>query len=405
MKIAQSKLAIHGGEKVRTEPMPYRQQFGPAELEMVTRVFHESWEKGLDFGYQGEWETRYTESFCRFQGGGFADAVCTGTAAVYLALQALGIEPGSEVIVSPVTDPGSISAVVLQGCRLRIADAEPDSFNVGPEQFEAALTDRTRAAVITHMAGIPVDIVSIMKIARRRGIRIVEDCSQAHGARIRGKRVGRFGQTAAFSTMFSKAHSTGGCGGLVFTEDPDLYWRIRSLADRGKPFCKPDYDPKDARLNLYPALNYNLDELSCAIGLSTLSRLDEIIRRRLDIIERINEGLASSTVVQPCRWRPEVVPSPFFHTLRVDTNRLRVSKEQFARAVAAEGISVNPQYKFVVGEWPWIQPYVNGPAQTPNATAFRDQTFNILFHENYGQREIEDILESIRKVETAFTKH
>lgn len=402
MNIAQSDLAIHGGPKVRNRPMPYRRQFGPAELEMVTRVFHESWDKGVDFSFQGEWERRYTDSFCAFQGGGFADAVCTGTAAVYLALQGLGIEPGSEVIVSPVTDAGSISAVIQQGYRMRIADAEPDSFNIGPEQFEAALTDRTRAAVLTHMGGIPLDIEPIRQIALKRGILLVEDCSQAHGACIRGKRVGRFGQTAAFSTMFSKAHSTGGCGGLIFTEDPDLYWKMRSLADRGKPFRKPDYDPKDPRWNLHPALNFNLDELSCAIGLSTLSRLEDTICRRIDIIERINEGLVSSTVVQPCRWRPEVVPSPFFHTLRVDTDRLRVSKEQFARAVAAEGININPHYKFVVAEWPWIQPYLNGPAHTPNATAFRDQTFNILFHERFEERDIDDILESIRKVETVY---
>lgn len=178
--------------------MPPRQQFGQAELDMVTQVFQDSWEKGVDFGYQDDWENRYTDTFCRFQGGGFADAVCSGTAAVYLALQALDIKPGCEVMVSPVTDPGSISAVVLQGYRIRVADAEPDSFNIGPDQFEAALTDETRAAVLTHMGGIPLDIEPIRQIAPKRGILLVEDCSQAHGARIRGKRVGGFGQTAAF---------------------------------------------------------------------------------------------------------------------------------------------------------------------------------------------------------------
>lgn len=393
------QLAIEGGDKVRSQPMPYRRQFGQAELDMVTQVFHDSWQKGVDFGFQDIYERRYTEAFCTLQGGGYADAVSSGSVAIYLAIKALDLPPGSDVIVSPVTDPGCVSAILLQGFKLVIADSEPDSFNAGPEQFEKAITERTQAAVLTHLGGHPVEMDPIRQIASRHGIRLIEDCSQAHGALYQGKRVGRFGHIAAFSTMFSKSHASGGCGGLVYTENEELYWRVRSLADRGKPFHDPNYDPKNPCEFLFPSLNYNLDELSCAIGLSTLSRLEETISRRLEIAHLINEGLAQCKAVHPCSARPNQLPSLFFHTVQVDIDKLQCSKEEFARAIAAEGISINPHYRYVLAEWPWVRPYCVQAAQTPNAVSFRDRTFNILFHERYTEDDIADVIASIQKVE------
>ena len=398
--INRSELAINGGPKVREKPLPYRKLFGEDELEIVTKVFEDSWREGVDFGYQGKYEKLYTDRFCEFQGGGFADAVSSGTVAIYLALKALDIEPGSDVIVSPVTDPGSVASIIMAGMNPVIADAKPNSFNVGPDEFEEALTPNTRAANLTHLGGHPIDMDPILEIAHARGIRIVEDCSQAHGALYKGKRVGRFGDLAAFSTMFSKNHATGGCGGLVYTENEDYYWLIRSLADRGKPFHRPDFDPKNPSEFLFPALNFNLDELSCAIGLSTLSRLQETIDKRYEIARGIDAALEESLVVFPCHPQPDCQPSLFFHTVEVAVDKLRVSKKEFAEAVAAEGIGINPDYKYVVSEWKWIQRYLQNNKKTPNAIDFRNRTFNILFTEQFTDTEIEDIIKSILKVES-----
>ena len=397
-------LAINGGPRVRSRPMPSRRLFGEAELEIVRQVFEESWRTGVDFSFQGRYEELYTSAFCEFQGGGFADAVSSGTAAVYLALQALDIPPGSEVVISPVTDPGCVAPVVLQGHRVVIADSSPDSFNIGPDEFERALTHKTRAAVLTHSGGYPVDIQPIVEIARSREIKIVEDCSQAHGALYKGKRVGRFGDVAAFSTMFSKNHATGGCGGIVYTEDKEIYWKVRALADRGKPFDRPDFNPKDPSQFLFPALNFNLDELSCAIGYSTLARLPETIEKRNVIAARIDAGLRKSLVVSPCRKPQDCNPSPFFHSVAVDVDSLDVSKIEFAEAVAAEGMPINPHYRYVVSEWPWLKPYLTHKKNTPNAIRFRDRSFNILFHERYTDGDIDDIIDAILKVEAHLTK-
>ena len=381
--------------------MPYRKLFGEDELEIVVKVFEDSWQQGVDFGFQGKYEILYTDAFCEFQGGGFADAVSSGTAAIYLALMALDIEPGSDVIVSPVTDPGGVAPIITAGMTPVIADSSPDSFNIGPDEFERALTPDTSAAILTHVGGNPIDMDPILELARSKEIKIIEDCSQAHGTVYRGKRVGRFGDIGAFSTMFSKNHSTGGCGGLVYTENPDYYWLVRSLADRGKPFSSPDFDSKDPSESLFPALNFNLDELSCAIGLSTLSRLQETIDKRYQIARRMGEALQQSSVVFPLQTPLDCTPSLFFYTVEVAADRLRVSKEEFAKAVAAEGIDVNPHYRYLVSEWKWLQKYLKSEAQTPNAKRFRDRSFNILFNERYAEEEIRDITASILKVESA----
>lgn len=396
----ESDLAINGGLKIRERPMPPRVLFGVQEMEAVISVFQDSWTRGRDFSYQWKFEERYTDKFCEIQGGGYADAVCSGTVAVYLALLALDLPLGSDVIVSPVTDPGSISPVIIAGMNPIVADSEPNSFNVGPDEFEKALTPNTRAANLTHLGGYPCDMDPILEIARARDIKIIEDCSQTHGALYKGKRVGTFGDIAAFSTMYRKSHATGGCGGIVYTRDEDLYWRARSLADRGKPFNTPNFNPKNPAKFLFPALNLNLDELSCAIGLSTLSHLQETIDKRFVIIQKIDAALAASSVVFPCCHPPDCIPSIYFHTVEIAVDKLKVSKREFAEAVAAEGISVNPHYQNSVSEWDWV----GSKTQTPNAGNFRDRTFNILVTEKYMDRDIRDIIASILKVESVYAR-
>ncbi len=405
MTINSSELAINGGLKLREKPLPYRKLFGEAELSMVKKVFEDCWQVGVDFGYQGKYEELYTKKFCEFQRGGFADAVSSGSAAVYISLRALQIDVGSDVIISPITDPGSVSAVILNGMNPVIADSKTDDFNIGADEFETALTPKTHAAVLTHLGGHPIDIDAILDIANSKGIKIVEDCSQAHGALYKKKRVGRFGDVAAFSTMFSKNHATGGCGGVVYTENEEYYWLIRSLADRGKPFHYENFDPKNSNKFLFPALNFNLDELSCAIGYSTLSRLQNTIETRYKIAQKIDNALKDSSVVHPCKLdNVNCNPSLYFHTVQVDIDKLKVSKKEFAEAVAAEGIWVNPHYQFLVSEWGWLNNYLNEKPIAQNAKKFIDKTFNILFNENFSDQDIEDIINCILKVESVLAK-
>jgi len=404
MKI--STLAIDGGKPVRQKPLPPRKVFGKSELRMVKRVFEDSWKLGVDFGFQGKFEEQFTKNFCQFQNeSGFADAVSSGGAAVYIALKALDIELGSDVIVSPVTNPGGIMPVAVQDVKLIIPDSEPNSFNISPKEFEKAITPKTRAAVLTHLGGNVIDLDPILEIAKSRGIKIVEDCAQAHGAMYKGKRVGTFTEIAAFSNGFSKTLAAGGVAGIIYTKNEDLYWKVRSIADRGKPFHKPNFDFRMTTDYLFPAQNFNADEISCAIGTSVLSRLQEIINKRHKIAKKIDLSLKVSKVVSPANLElSNCSSSIFFHTVAVDIDKLKVSKIKFASALAAEGIAINGDYRDITCEWKWISKHVRKYKKTPNALNFRDRSFNILFHEQYGDKEIEDIISSIQKVEKYYMK-
>ena len=412
-----ARLAIDGGTPVRAKPMPERGLIGPAEKKAVVALLDDSIRTGKASGYNGPSEQQYEKDFARFMGGGFADGVNSGTNAVYCALGALQLKPFSEVIVPPITDPGGTMPVPLLGCSPVVADADPRSYNTSARQIRPLITARTRAIVVAHIGGEPVEMEPILRLARKHNLYVVEDCAQAHGARIHGQRVGTFGHIAAFSTMFGKHHCTGGQGGVVYTRDEELHWRARRFADRGKPFHLPG-----AAGNVVAGLNCNLNDLSAAIGSVQLQKLPDILRRRHAIGEAVKRGLRGSGAVS-IGWQPAGSWCVYwFLRLRVDERALTVSKEQFCAALAAEGMPVTPSYRHIPCEAPWFQkravfgrsgfpwssPQYHGPKnpcfRIANAIRVADTHFNLAVHENYGPREIRDILRAIGKVENAYRK-
>ncbi|MBE3088867.1 MAG: DegT/DnrJ/EryC1/StrS family aminotransferase [Actinobacteria bacterium] len=397
-------LAINGGKKVRKRDLPPRKAFGLNELESIVQLFKLYNKKGVDFGYQGYFEKRYTRDFVKYMGGiGYADVVCTGTAAIYVSLASLQLSPGTHVLVSPVTDPGTINAIILNQLVPVLVDAENNSFNIDPFDFKNRITEKTKAAIIVHVAGKAAKVDLICDIAKKERIIIIEDCSQAHGAKLKNKLVGNFGDIAVFSTMYRKNHATGGCGGVIYTKNKDLYNLARSYADRGKPFHSLNFNEKDPSTFLFPALNLNIDELSCAVGISTLKKLNTTIKKRISFLKKLEKSLLEKS--RCCKLsKISNFDSPFFHPIEIDLTKISCSKEQFALSVVSEGININPNYKYVVCEWPWVKQYLFDDYYCTQAINYRMNSFNLLFNENYGDQEINDIIKAIVKVENYFLK-
>jgi len=412
-----AKLAIHGGPKTRTEPWPARSLIGAEERDAVVALFDQAIASGSAPGYNGPAEQAYCEAFAESLGGGFADAVNSGTTALYCALRALGLEPFTEIIVSPITDPGGMMPIPLLGCIPIVADAEPGRYNTGPEPIAELISPLTRAIVVAHIGGEPVDMPGVMALAREHGIPVVEDCAQAHLATLHGQPLGSFGDLATFSTMFGKHHCTGGQGGLVFTRSEDLYTRVRHAADRGKPFGLPE-----ASTNCMASLNFNLDELGCTIGLCQLRKLPAIARRRREVVARLTEAFANVEAIIVPPQIPGAEPSYWFWRLEVAADRVTCDKAAFCAALAAEGIPLNPSYRHLphTMDWyrdravfgtsglPWTSPLYKGDPDRafpcPNALAATDHQFNLGIHESWGDREIADTLAALRKVETAYLR-
>ena len=399
-RVADWKLAVQGGKPVRTAPMPRRIAMGDGELAMLNEALQAYRAEGLDPGYQGVYEKRYTDAFVHLMGGGYADAVATGTASIWLSIAALDLPKGSEVIVSPITDPGTLGSIILNGLTPRLADARPGLYNMGAAQVEARLGPKVSAVCVVHSGGQATEVDRIVSLVRPKGIRVVEDCSQSHGASINGRPIGTFGDIAAFSTMYRKPHMTGGSGGVVYTRDLGLFRQALAHADRGKPRWDASFDDRNPENYLFPALNWNTDELSCAIGIASLSRLQDTIRARLAFIAELASLVADlDTMFSLYPWTPR--DSPFILQVFVDPKRTTASKIEVSQALRAEGIDLNPHYRYVVWDWPWIRPYLADDFDTPVARDVRDRSFCLYLNENYGEAEAADIAAAMLKVHRA----
>lgn len=412
-----ANLALNGGPKTRTQPFPARKLYGPEERDAVMALMDQAIEETSNhLGYNGPMEKAYCDDFVEMMGGGFADGVNSGTNAVYAAIAALELEPLSEVIVPAITDPGGVMPVGLVGCVPVPADSEPGYYNISVEQIRAVLTERTKAILLTHIAGIPVDMDPILELAAARGIAVVEDCAQAHHAKYKGRFCGTIGDIAAFSTMFGKQHASGGQGGIVYTRREDLYWKARRYADRGKPFGL-----EGQRENIACSINANMDELHAVIGRANLAKLPGFIHRRRKFMARVLNQCRDLKAVRFCEERPGDEASYWFATYQLEVEKLTVDRNEFARAMGAEGIPC-AGYPFFPTRMPWARdrcpacgkhdpcsldgcPRQNPQlVELPNATAFEASSLRFQFHEGWTEDDADDVAAALHKVEQAFLK-
>jgi dTDP-4-amino-4,6-dideoxygalactose transaminase len=414
----QDALALYGGARLRVAPFPQRGNIGPDEKAAVDALFDRAIATGVAPNYNGEEENAYCAEFADFLGGGYADAVNSGTSAIYVALKSLNLPPFSEVIVAAVTDPGGLMPIPLLNLIPMVADAMPGSYNTGPEQVEALISPLTRAILVAHIAGEPADMAGIMALARKHQLPVIEDCAQAHGARINGRMVGTFGDMAAFSTMSGKHHTTGSQGGVVFTKQEALYQEARRNSDRGKPF----FLPPDST-NPVASLNLNLNDIAATIGRVQLRKLPDSNNRRQIIVSKLGEGIDDLATVSlpPLIAGGESVY--WFLRMRFHAGKATCDKATYTQALIAEGLPINPSYRaalphtqrwfeerrvFGAPGYPWSSPDYKGEAQRrfpcPNAHAVMEDHFNLHFHENWGEQEVEDAIAIFQRVDAYFRR-
>lgn len=414
---SSEQLAVNGGTPTRTAPWPIRHLYGQEEKQAAMRLFDKCIESGGIIGYNGEEEEGYCNEFAAFLGGGFADGVNSGTTALYVALRALELQPFTEVITPPITDPGGCMPVPLLNLIPIPADAAPGSYNAGPEQIEARITERTSAIIAAHISGHACDMAGIMAVARKHNLPVIEDCAQAHGATYHGKPLGTLGNVAAFSTMSGKHHSTGPQGGVVFTTDEKLRFKIRQASDRGKPFGEAN--PTG---NTMASLNLNSNDLAAAIGRVQLKKLPGILAGRQKFAKLVAKGCESLGTVSVNTGLPNTEGAYWFMLLKLELDKLSVDKATFAKAMNAEGIPCGAGYyhaptenpwavnKKVFGQpgYPWTSPDYKGDANAvyalPNAKASDATHVTIAMHERCGEKEAADVIAALTKLEAAYGK-
>ncbi len=297
--------------------------------------------------YGGVEVDTYEKEFAAHVGTRYGTAVSSGTAAIHTAIAALDLPPGSEVICPPITDPGGVTPILFQLAIPVFADTDRRTFNVSPEGIRKAISPRTKAIIVAHIAGEPCEMDAIMALANEHGLPVIEDVAQAHDATWKGRPCGSFGALSAFSLMSGKHHTSGGQGGMVLTNDENLYWRAKSFADRGKDYGNP-------KAGGFAGVNYRMTELEATIGRVQLARLPEFIARRQALADRLRKGLACSQLFE-VGYLPEGAQSAYwFLRVRFHAEKSRFTKEVVSKALSQRGVPSAPTYTSIIYKQPWF---------------------------------------------------
>ncbi|GAA5185143.1 DegT/DnrJ/EryC1/StrS aminotransferase family protein [Acinetobacter kookii] len=280
------------------EPWP---SFTQAEADAVSKVLLSN---KVNY-WTGQECREFEKEFAQFAGTDYAVAVANGTVALDLALKALGIGQGDDVIVTSRTFLASASSIVTAGANPVFADVELDSQNISRRSIEAVLTPNTKAIICVHLAGWMCDMDPIMQLAEEKGLYVIEDCAQAHGAMYKGKSAGSIGHIGAWSFCQDKIMTTGGEGGMVTTNDETLWKKMWSYKDHGKNFdsvYNTQHPPGFRWLHDSFGTNWRMMEMQAVIGRLQLKQMPEWTVKRLENMHKIQSAFANSpyfTVAQP----------------------------------------------------------------------------------------------------------
>lgn len=264
---------------------------GPKETEYVMDCMTTTWVSSV-----GKYIDRFEEAFAKVAGAKHAVACSNGTTALHLALLALGVKPGDEVLVPTLTFIACANSVVYCGATPVLVDIDPEIWSIDPAQIEALITPKTRGILAVHLRGHPADMNALMTIARNHGLFVLEDAAQAHGAEVNGKRVGSIGDIATFSFFGNKMITTGE-GGMVTTNDDKMADYMRLLKNQGMT--------KEHRY-WHPVIGYNyrMTNIQAAIGLAQTERIADLAAGHQRVSAWYREGLANAEGIVWQKQRP-----------------------------------------------------------------------------------------------------
>ncbi|MCB2222660.1 MAG: DegT/DnrJ/EryC1/StrS family aminotransferase [Actinobacteria bacterium] len=398
------RLAVDGGTPVRTAPLPHWPHFDEEQIEAAAAALRSGYTNYTN-GPQGR---AFEEAFAERHGARHGLAVANGTVALELIAEALGIGPGDDVVVTPRSFIASVASIVRRGARPVFADVDPDSQAITAASIAAVLTPATKAIMPVHLGGWPADMPAINDLAAERGIAVVEDASQAHGATVEGRPVGSWGTVAAFSCCQDKIITTGGEGGVITTDDDALAERLWSLRDHGRDraaAARDDHPPGYRWVYHSFGTNARMTEFQSALGLRQVGLLDEWLDTR-----RRNAAVLEAAAVEAPALRVAAPPEGIGHAYYkyyafVRPERLRPGwdRDRVMLAVEAEGIPVYtgacPELYLEEAFPPALRP----EERLPVARELGETSLMLMVHPTLSHTDMADAAEALLKVLDAAT--
>jgi dTDP-4-amino-4,6-dideoxygalactose transaminase len=401
-------LALFGGPQAVPAKLPgflnaAGRSFGPEEEALVIQALR----SGCLSRNGGTMVKRLEADFAAALGLPHAVACSSGTASIHLAIAALDLEPGDEVIVPPITDIGSLLPILWQNAIPVFADVDPATMVLDPEAVARNITPRTRAVMAVHLAGLPCPMRELSALCRAHGLVLIEDCSQAYWAEYDGALAGTIGDMACFSLQQSK-HMTCGEGGLMVTGNAAYARRAELFADKAWP---RDSGSLGSCRFLFLSQNYRMSELQGAVALAQLGKVKAGVERRRARAGELTKLLAGVAEVSPPLVPEACIHSWWLYMLRVNGG----STQEFGDALVAEGV---PAWVRYIVDPLYLSPVFTGPATyggsgypfseygrqrferglCPGAEEALSRVIAIHWNENYTSGHVEQIAAAIRKV-------
>jgi dTDP-4-amino-4,6-dideoxygalactose transaminase len=388
--------AIAGGTPVRTRANRLifgAPVLGEEEIASVAECIRSNW---IGLGARVE---RFEQEFARYKGAPYALAVNSGTAAIHLALAALGIGPGDEVIAPAMTFCSTIHPIVHTGAKPVLVDCLRDTFNIDPDQIEGLITARSKAILAVHMCGRCCEMDAVLEIARRHGLHVIEDCAHAIESTDRGHAAGLMGDVGCFSFYPTKNIATGD-GGMVITRDPKLFERAKVLslhgmtADAWSRFVggPSGYEVIEA------GFKYNMTDLVAALGLPQLAKIEEHWRQRERAWAQYNEQLKELPLVLPPATKPESRHAYHLYTPLLKLEEFRAGRAEIIAALDAENIGVGIHYVPVHQQPYYRQQFGLKDSDFPNATFVGERTVSLPLSPAMSEQDVADVVTALTRI-------
>ena len=340
------QLALFGGSKVRPHPFPPHPVLGWEERRAVLEVLGSGHLSTFiaapgEFFLGGEKIREFERTFARYHGVKHAVAFNSATAALHAAVVAVGVQAGEEVIVTPYSFTASATCALMHNAIPVFADIEPETCCLDPRSVEARISPLTRAIIPVHLFGHPADMDALLELARRHNLKLIEDCAQSPGACYHGKLAGTMGDCGVFSFTESKNITTGE-GGMLITNDPAIAQAAAMVRNHGEMILETQKERTYSSSLL--GWNYRMTELEVALGLVQFARLEQINQQRNLLVAHLVRGMKEMPGLRPLPGRPDCTHSYYVFAFTYDEGAAGLSRADFAKAVAAEGIPLGVGY-------------------------------------------------------------
>jgi dTDP-4-amino-4,6-dideoxygalactose transaminase len=362
-----------------------------AEIEEVVACLRSGW---LGTGPK---VAQFEEDFRRYKGSRYAVAVNSCTAALHLSMLAAGLQPGDEVITTPLTFCATVNAIVHAGLKPVLADVDPVTMNIDPEQVTRRITERTKAIVPVHFAGRPCAMDALMEIARRHDLRVIEDCAHAIETEFEGRGAGTFGNFGCFSFYATKNVVTGE-GGMVITDDEQGAAKIKRLAlhgmtqDAWRRFGDEGYKHYHV---VECGFKYNMMDIQAALGIHQLRRVEACAKRREAIWDRYNAAFSTLPLTLPAPIAPQTRHARHLYTILLDERRCGIRRDAFLDAMTVRNIGLGvhylslPEHLFYRQEFGWrLEDY-------PHATRIGRQTVSLPLSARLTDHDVERVIQAV----------